>query len=85
MPRTFKIRDLEREGRELRLVNQELRNELERIKESAKRRLTEKSGTFLQISENEKWKSNNSAQSFLVLSVLAIFVLIFGILIGKQL
>ena len=84
MPRTFKIRDLEREGRELRLVNQELRKELERIKESSKRQLTEKSGTF-QTTENEKWKSNNSAQSFLVLSVLAIFVMIFGILIGKQL
>jgi hypothetical protein len=85
---------LERESRELRLVNDQLREELERIVEE-RRRQEEKSGKIskLEKSGNLSYLGNplststttTTNESLISFAFLSIVVLFFGIIIGKQL
>jgi hypothetical protein len=85
---------LERESRELRLVNDQLRKELERIVEE-RRRQEEKSGKLskLEKSGNLSYLGNplststttTTNESLISFAFLSIVVLFFGIIIGKQL
>jgi hypothetical protein len=85
---------LERESRELRLVNDQLRKELERIVEE-RRRQEEKSGKLskLEKSGNLSYLGNplststttTTNESLISFAFLSIVVLFLGIIIGKQL
>jgi hypothetical protein len=92
--RPIDVRALERESRELRLVNDQLRKELERIVEE-RRRQEEKSGKLskLEKSGNLSYLGNplststttTTNESLISFAFLSIVVLFFGIIIGKQL